>query len=143
MIHIFQGFLVAGLLLSDPFNLGLSSKAFADSTLPCPSDRYIKDELYFGLSKPNGRTVTALEWQQFLNREVTPRFTEGLTVLSSYGQYLNRSGKLVIEPSKVLILIYQRSEERERAIADIITTYKTTFNQESVLRVTTCVQATF
>jgi len=103
----------------------------------------IKDELYFGLTKPGGDTISESEWQQFLNTAITPRFQEGLTVLDSYGQYLNRNGILVKEKSKIVILIYENSPEKNQAIAEIIDIYKRTFQQESVLRVTTEAKVSF
>lgn len=103
----------------------------------------IKDELYFGLTKPGGSTISDVEWQQFLNTTITPRFHEGLTVLDSYGQYLNSNSLLVKEKSKVVILIYENSPEKNRAIAEIIDIYKRTFHQESVLRVTTEAKVSF
>lgn len=103
----------------------------------------IKDELYFGLTKPGGSTISDVEWQQFLNTTITPRFHEGLTVLDSYGQYLNSNSLLVTEKSKVVILIYENSPEKNRAIAEIIDIYKRTFQQESVLRVTTEAKVSF
>lgn len=103
----------------------------------------IKDELYFGLTKPGGSTISDVEWQQFLNTTITPRFHEGLTVLDSYGQYLNSNSLLVTEKSKVVILIYENSPEKNRAIAEIIDIYKRTFHQESVLRVTTEAKVSF
>jgi hypothetical protein len=59
-----------------------------------------KYELYFGLSKPKAKTISEFEWQVFLNRVVTPRFREGLTVIDAYGQYLNSSGKLTREKTR-------------------------------------------
>ena len=103
----------------------------------------IKDELYFGLTKPGGSTISDVEWQQFLNTIITPRFHEGLTVLDCYGQYLNSNSLLVKEKSKVVILIYENSPEKNRAIAEIIDIYKRTFQQESVLRVTTEAKVSF
>jgi hypothetical protein len=136
--------LVGGLLAEMP------DLAFADETQPqpaptlaCQAGTLTQAELYFGLSKPTGRSVTELEWQQFLNQTVTPRFREGLSVVNARGQYLTRAGRLVIEPSKVLVLIYRGSEAKERAIGEIIATYKQTFQQESVLKVTSCVQVAF
>ena len=143
MKPIVQSFLVMGLFLINPASAGLLSKADANPVLPCKAKSFVKDELYFGLLKPDGRNVTIAEWQQFLNQVITPRFQEGLTVSDTYGQYLNRSGRLVIERSKLVVLIYESGEARERAIEAIIAAHKTKFHQESVLRVTTCVQATF
>src|SRR5689334_21818217 len=47
-------------------------------------------ELLFGASRRDGSAVGEVEWQAFLDTEVTPRFPDGLTVLTGYGQW--RSG---------------------------------------------------
>jgi hypothetical protein len=142
---ILQSCLLAGLLLVEPISKGLATEAPVNPAAKnlCKEGTFVKDELYFGLSKPNGGSVTALEWQQFLNRVVTPRFREGLTVVYGYGQYLDRRGSLVVEPSRLLILVHENTTAKERAIAEIITTYKQTFQQESVLRIIACVQVSF
>jgi len=120
----------------------------AHAQLPETSDinnqkTLFKDELYFGLTKPGGEIISESEWQEFVNVVITPHFREGLTVLNGDGQFLNSSGILVIEKSKIVILIYEKRPEKERAIQKIITTYKHTFQQESVLRVTSQVQISF
>jgi hypothetical protein len=102
-----------------------------------------KDELYFGLTKPGGETISESEWQQFVNDVITPRFREGLTVLNGSGQFLNSSGILIRENSKIVILIYESSPGKDRAINEIIETYKRTFQQESVLRATSRVKVAF
>lgn len=96
----------------------------------------IKDELYFGRSQPGGGIVSEEQWQEFLNTEVTPRFSDGLTVIDAYGQFLNSSGSIDREDTKVLILIYPSSQNKEKAVQEIINLYKSFFQQESVLRVT-------
>ena len=46
----------------------------------CPADNaMVQTTLYFGLSRPAGKDITAQEWQQFVDRDVTPRFRDGLT----------------------------------------------------------------
>lgn len=104
---------------------------------------FTKDELYFGLSKLGGDTISELEWQLFLNRVVTPRFREGLTVIDAYGQYLNSSGKLTREKTKLVILIYENSRTKNQMIEEVIASYKRKFQQESVLRVTSTVKVSF
>jgi hypothetical protein len=42
------------------------------------------------LSKLDGSLVSSEQWQQFLDRHITPRFPEGLTVIEASGQYLDR-----------------------------------------------------
>ncbi len=103
----------------------------------------LKDELYFGLTKPGGEIVSESEWQEFVKAVITPRFREGLTVLDGSGQFLNSSGMLIRENSKIVILIYEKSPEKNRAVNEIIETYKRTFQQESVLRATSEVKVSF
>jgi Protein of unknown function (DUF3574) len=100
----------------------------------------VKEELYFGLSKPGGKTISEAEWELFLNRVITPRFKDGLTVIDSYGQYLSSSGTLTKEKTKLVILIYPKSLTKNKLIEEIIAIYKRRFQQESVLRVTSSVR---
>jgi hypothetical protein len=104
---------------------------------------FIKEELYFGLGEPGEATISETQWQLFLQRVITPRFKEGLTVLDAYGQYLNHSQQLIRENTKLVILIRENNPTKERLIQEIIDIYKQTFRQESVLRVTSSVQASF
>ena len=63
-------------------------------------DPFLRTELFFGLSKPEGG-VTEEEFQQFLAQNITPRFLDGLTVVTGLGQCRNASGTIirVIAPS--------------------------------------------
>ncbi len=103
---------------------------------------FVQEELYFGLSKPSG-VVSETQWQQFLNGVMTPRFREGLTVKDAYGQYMNKSGKLSQEKTKLVILIYENSLAKNQMVEEAIANYKRTFQQESVLRVTSNVNVSF
>ncbi len=95
---------------------------------------YSRTELYFGLSKPNG-VVTEEEFQNFINTEVTPRFPNGLTLLSGKGQFKDSTGTITIEGSKLLILFYIFDTESNSRVEQIREAYKNTFQQESVMRV--------
>ena len=48
---------------------------------------FFRTELFFGLSRPNGSDVTEEEFQHFIDTKVTPRFPDGLTLLSGKGQF--------------------------------------------------------
>ncbi len=70
---------------------GGSSSTRAPKPGACPADRsMVQTTLYFGLSRPAGKDITAEEWQQFVDRDVTPRFRDGLTVFDARGQWLAR-----------------------------------------------------
>jgi hypothetical protein len=45
-----------------------------------------KSEVFLGLSKPDGSTVTDAEFQRFIDAEATPRLPNGVTVLAANGR---------------------------------------------------------
>ena len=103
-----------------------------------------RTELYFGSSKPDGTAVTEAEFQHFVDTEVTPRFPDGLTVLTGYGQFRNSAGVIIKERSMELILLFPpQMREADRKIEAIRTAYKLAFQQESVLRVDSLAAVSF
>ena len=116
--------------------------AAGDGVFICKSgDLFIRTELFFGLGRANGPDVTEAEFRMFLEEEVTPRFPDGLTVLTGRGQF--RSGGVIErEPSKLVIILYPPDQENaHRRIERIREEYKMAFQQQSVLRAdsTACV----
>jgi hypothetical protein len=57
------------------FALAESSAASINANL------WNRTELYFGSGKPDGSSVTEKEFRAFVDKEVTPRFPDGLTLL--------------------------------------------------------------
>ncbi|ERK06828.1 putative lipoprotein [Pantoea sp. AS-PWVM4] len=111
----------------------------APTSTPTPvcagGDMMMQTTLWFGMSKPQGGTVTEQEWQHFVDSDVTPRFKDGLSVYDAKGQWLGENGKLARENSKALMLIHspdRASSDNINALRDI---YKKRFSQESVMRV--------
>ncbi|MEW6211240.1 MAG: DUF3574 domain-containing protein [Acidobacteriota bacterium] len=99
-------------------------------------DPFIRTELFFGTQKPDGTEVTGKQWKKFLNDEITPRFPDGLTVLTGSGQFRDSTGEIIKETSRVLILLYplETREESSLKIEQIREAYKRAFQQQSVLR---------
>jgi hypothetical protein len=95
-----------------------------------------RTELYFGSEKPDGEAVTEAEFEQFIDDEVTPRFPDGLTLLTGYGQFRNSAGVIIEERSMMLILLYPiQMSDASKKIEEIRKAYKDAYDQESVLRV--------
>lgn len=94
----------------------------------------ISDVLYFGTRKHDG-LVSPSEWDAFLRRSVTPRFEQGFTVWAASGQWRGADGERVREPSYVLSVVHADDERREAAVREIMSEYKSLFQQEAVLRV--------
>jgi len=100
------------------------------------AEPWIRTELFFGMSRPDGGSISESEWASFLDTEVTPRFPDGLTVLSAEGQWQGENNQIVEEASKLLILLYPREAipESHTEIEEIRSAYEKAFQQESVLR---------
>ena len=102
--------------------------------------RAVQELVYFGTDTPSG-SVTSEAWAQFLSETVTPRFPHGLSVWQASGQWRSPSGQIIYEPSYVLSVIHPNNTSQDKAVHEIIASYKTRFRQEAVLRVTTPVCA--
>ncbi len=95
-----------------------------------------RTELFFGSAKPDGSVVSEVEFQQFLDQEITPRFPDGLTLLGGLGQFRDSSGVILRERSMLLILLYPGVTRRgsSEKIEQIREAYTLAFQQQSVLR---------
>jgi hypothetical protein len=121
--------------LSVVIGLALSACTSSPPASCRPNEQFdIVDALYFGGAYPDG-VITSEQWQQFVDRVVTPRFPEGLTVWQAAGQYRTSAGIIQREPSWVLQLIHPDNAQSETAIREIRSAYQAQFKQESVLRV--------
>lgn len=99
-------------------------------------EKYLRTELFMGLSKPDGGEVSDAEWVQFLDSVVTPAFPKGYTVLLAEGRFQDSSGRTIAEKSRVLVILYPKSKKSEsrRKIEVIRAAYIKRFNQEAVVR---------
>lgn len=120
----------------------LSFEAFAS---PAPGlqarstsavERFLRTELFFGLSKPDGSEVTDEEWIQFLDDVVSPAFPKGYTILRAEGRYQDSGGRTIVEKSRVLVILYPKNKKLEsrRKIDMIRAAYIKRFDQEAVIR---------
>ena len=78
---------------------------------------FLRTELFFGARKPDGTEVSKAEWDQFLEKVITPKFPNGLTVLSGNGQFQSREGDVIEEKGRLLILL-SRDEPAMRATVE-------------------------
>lgn len=89
-----------------------------------PTPELIQVDLYFGRNIGTTNRVTAQQFQQFLASEITPRFPDGLTVYNAKGQFLDSSEQLIKEPSKVVSLILEDTQQNEQFVYKVIDAYK-------------------
>ncbi|MBD6618647.1 DUF3574 domain-containing protein [Komarekiella sp. 'clone 1'] len=102
---------------------------FNNSSVP----KFIQTELFFGRNIPGGGEVSQSKFQTFVDSVITPRFPAGLTIFDGNGQFLNSTGTIIEEPSKVVTLLLEDGLSNETAVNEIVAAYRQQFNQESVL----------
>lgn len=120
--------------------------AFSGDQARPEAARWLRSELYFGIGPADSTDGGAadLRWRAFLDREVTPRFPDGLTVFDAYGQWLTRGrdtpGCL---RSKVLVILHEDTPANRASIEAIRRAWKDSTRQQSVLLATEVVEVSF
>ena len=109
---------------------------------------WVQTELFFGVALKDADPAILAQreerWQGFLDKEVTPRFPEGLSVFDAAGQWLSpKRGTIGYEHSKALLILYQDSPKHRADIEAIRAAWKALTNDESVLRVNQNVDVSF
>ena len=110
-----------------------------DPAHPGVTKGWVDTRLYFGLGPVNHpeQGVSEADWRNFLDREVTPRFPDGFSVIDVYGQW---QGKNQTAPerlrSKLLVIEHPDTKENNDKIDAIRTAWKKLTGDQSVLRVT-------
>ncbi len=116
-----------------------------DAARPAQAAGWVRSELYFAVGNEDGSdTVDEAGWRDFLDREVTPRFPDGLTVLDGYGQWrFKDEGRLVRQRCKVLVLLHEDGAARRNDIEAIRLAWKRASGHESVLWARQAVEVSF
>jgi hypothetical protein len=90
-------------------------------------------ELMFGRKIGDRIGVSEAQWSRFVDREITPRFPDGLTVFDTKGQWRDRErNRIVREPSKLVSIVLPGKAEDEARLNEIAAAYKGRFQQQSV-----------
>jgi hypothetical protein len=103
-------------------------------TLECVAQqqRMLSIDLLFGRGS-GGLRVSEQAWTQFLAREITPRFPDGLTVFDAAGQWRGpQGGGILRERSKVVMIVVPENPPVHERIDAIAEAYKRQFKQQSV-----------
>jgi hypothetical protein len=115
----------------------IAAPAFAQLACTAPQKSMLDIEVLLGRKGSDAR------WSQFLAREVTPRFPDGLTVYDTNGQWRDPATNVIArEKSRVLRIIVPADTARDK-IAAVADAYKKQFRQRSVGIITREVCASF
>jgi uncharacterized protein DUF3574 len=119
----------------------VSASLQGDAARPASAQGWVRSELYFGVGvetgpadRPQAEAISQAQWRDFLDKEVTPRFPDGLTVFDAYGQWLFRGAS---EPNrlgtKVLVVLHEDTPQRTADIEAIRLAWKQATKHQSVL----------
>jgi len=122
-----------------------------DAARPDAATNWVRSELYFGVGEESGTSdrqqtdaISEAQWREFLDKQVTPRFPDGLTVFDAYGQWLFRGAK---EPNrlrtKVLVVLHENTPQRRADIEAIRLAWKQATRHQSVLWSQQAVEVSF
>lgn len=88
--------------------------------------------LFFGRNIGPTHGVDEAAFQDFVAREIAPRFPAGMTILEAEGSWASQD-QMMTEASKLVILAQAGAIDRA-ALADIRAAYRRRFSQEAVLQ---------
>jgi hypothetical protein len=128
-----RGFLASAAILAL-----LAGCASTPNTTCPPGNRRATAELLFGQasSDPAQPGVSDAEFTRFLDREVSPRFPDGLTVVDAQGRWSSPTSGAVHEPSKMVMIVLPGHGDDRKKLDKVRDAYKARYHQESVLLLT-------
>jgi hypothetical protein len=117
--------------------MALSACAQPNSPPACtaPLKPALEINLYFGRDKPAGGEVSEAEWASFVAENVTSHFPAGLSVFDVEGQFRDRSGRIVRERTKLLVVVVFDAPAHGAKVRAVTEAYNRRFGQHSVFRV--------
>lgn len=95
---------------------------------------WVREQIYFGRNIGATGEVSDAQWERFLETEIMPRFTDGLTLVEAHGQWKSEAGRIVRERSWLLVLYHPADVVVDRKVEEVVSAYKEAFQQEAVLR---------
>jgi hypothetical protein len=110
-----------------------------DASHPGRTSDWVDTRLYFGLGPADApdKGITASSWRDFLDKQVSPRFPSGFSVIDVYGQWQSAGSHRVERiRTKLLLIDYPATPENFARIDAIRAAWKQRTGDQSVLRVT-------
>lgn len=124
---------VAGVALAAMLN-----GCVAIDRLSCPKGgRRATAELVFGRVSSDGTGgVSEADFTDFLDKSVSPRFPDGLTVIDAEGRWKPPAGSSIHEPAKIVMIVLPGGLDDRAKLDAVRDDYKKRFHQQSVLSMT-------
>ena len=98
-----------------------------------PLKPMLRTELFFGHKTGTKSIVSERQWTRFVERELSPRFPDGLTVIDGRGRWRDPRGNTTIrEPTKIVVVVAEDNAATRDQIDAVAVAYKRRFRQQSV-----------
>lgn len=88
-------------------------------------------QLFLGAKAP--ARLSDGDLRRFVEREVTPRFPDGVTVVDGGGQWKGAENTLMREAAKVLLIVLPAKGDGLTRVEAVRAAYRTRFKQETVV----------
>jgi hypothetical protein len=107
-------------------------------TPSCPAGQeWVKTaQLFLGRRTEGAVAVTDADLRRFVDRQITPRFPDGLTVLDGGRQWQGAENTLIREAAKVVLIVLPAKGDAVSRIEAVRGAYKTQFHQDTAMLVT-------
>lgn len=112
--------------------LGLAGCASAPKA-GCPAGQsQMRTAQFFLGAKPPAK-LNDRDLRRFVDREVTPRFPDGVTVLEGGGQWKGADNRLMREAAKMVLIVLPDSGDGHARVEAVRTAYRVQFKHDPVV----------
>lgn len=112
--------------------LGLAGCASAPKA-GCPAGQsQMRTAQFFLGAKPPAK-LNDRDLRRFVDREVTPRFPDGVTVLEGGGQWKGSDNRLMREAAKMVLIVMPDSGDGHARVEAVRTAYRVQFKHDPVV----------
>lgn len=114
--------------------VGLAGCATLEAAPVCPAGQeHLRTAQLFLGGQAGSAAVPEGEIRAFVDREVTPRFPAGVTVLDGGGQWRGAENQLIRQAQKVVLIVLPARGDTQSRLQAVRAAYKAKFRQESVV----------
>lgn len=112
-------------------------------TMTAGSEEWVKTEIYLGTESIPGYDISKTEFTRFMDTVITKYFPKGFTLYETYGQMQEPNGTITKQETWVLVIVHEKTEERNKAITSVVEEYRKQFLNAEVMTTTSPVEVQF
>jgi len=95
---------------------------------------WLETKMFMGLSRSGSGAVSKHDWDKFVAENFVSRFPNGFTIVETTGYWRDKNTKATVyENGKLIVILHEATPGKEMMINEIAETYRSRFDQQSVL----------